>query len=143
MVALDAQNNLLLRGQPNQRNFGRIDDPKVGLLFAQPVKKQRCASLPGDLARIQRRGLERDFAYGPAQALRQRPSAALVGRGKSFIAPAFLHQQVDVIVVGGVGVGGEGQPRVFVLELRPRRLEGGQRGFVDPLRFLLVALPLK
>jgi len=41
--------------------------------------------------------------------LRQRPGAALVGRGQGFVAPAFFDQQVNVAVVDIRGVGGEGQ----------------------------------
>jgi len=61
LVTLGAQNDLSLRWQGNLRNFGRIDDPKIGLLFPQPVKEERCAGFAGDLARVQCRGLGRGF----------------------------------------------------------------------------------
>ena len=142
-VTLDARHNLRLRGELNQRNLSWRDDPQVRLLASQPVEEQRCAGLPGDLAGIQSCGLEGGFVPGHAQALRQHPSAALVSHGQSHFALAFFHQQLNVVVVDADGVGCEGKPRVLVLELRPRRFEGGQRGFVHLLRCLGVAFMLK
>ena len=142
-VALDTGNNLFLRGKRNQRNLRRRDGPQVGLLLAEPVEEQRCAGLLSDLAGVQSRGMERGFALGHAQALRQRPGAAPVGRGQGLIAPALFDQEVDVVVVDRCGIGGERKSRVFVFELRPRRLEGGQSGFVHPLRGLGVPFTLK
>ena len=55
----------------------------------------------------------------------------------------MLDQEVNVVVVDAIGVGGKGQSRVFVLELRPRRLEGGQSVSVGSLRFTGFALRLK
>jgi len=76
----------------------------------------------GDLARVQCAGWDEAFLE-PAKA------CASVRRGSGrprpgFVAPAFFDQQVNVAVVDIRGVGGEGQPRAFLLELRFRRLEG-------------------